>query len=453
MACWSPFATRIGRRGASPHRKESESAALGRLSGMGDALRQVVERYRSILAERNVALLLGAGIASELGDWFNTVALISLSFHFTDSALGVGGMFAARMLTRLLAQGPAGALVDRFAGRKLLFSTQLAMAAIASSFALLVVFPALWLLLLLVILLELVNCLARPAFMVELKAEAPEEQRAAANGALFASSTTAQIVGPPLGAIALGLSGPGIVFLLNGLTFLAVALTVAALRGGLRTGRRSPLDEDDVGMDAAESSPESRLGYRALLSRPDLSLYILVCLSVALLVQATVTLFVIRANVLGLGDGGVGIFYMAVAVGSVTGSVIAGARAQHAAPLYPAAIAMGICAIAVAMFGVVGSMWAALVALVIAGFATDFYEVVGLTYFQGSVPDAIYGRFFSVFLLALSAGALVGALAGPVLEQAFGLETTLTILAAPALILALLLMTMSKSWGSSRTSP
>jgi predicted MFS family arabinose efflux permease len=105
------------------------------------------------------------------------------------------------------------------------------------------------------------------------------------------------------------------------------------------------------------------------------------------------------------------------------------------------------------MFGVVGSMWAALVALVIAGFATDFYEVVGLTYFQGSVPDAIYGRFFSVFLLALSAGALVGALAGPVLEQAFGLETTLTILAAPALILALLLMTMSKSWGSSRTSP
>ena len=60
---------------------------------MADALRQIVDRYRSILAERNVAMLLGAGVASELGDWFNTVALISLSFHFTDSALGVGGMF------------------------------------------------------------------------------------------------------------------------------------------------------------------------------------------------------------------------------------------------------------------------------------------------------------------------------------------------------------------------
>ena len=422
--------------------------ATERLSDLGASLRRTRDLYRSILAERNVALLLGAGVASELGDWFNTVALISLSFRFTDSALGVGGMFAVRMLTRLLLQGPAGTLVDRIAGRMLLFTTQLAMAAIATSFALLILFPALWLLYLLVILLEAGNCVARPAFMVELKTEAPEEQRAAANGALFASSTTAQILGPPLGAFALALSGPAVVFVLNGLTFLAVATAVAALRGGLRAARRSvPAGEETV-QDSSVPSPGTRLGYRWLLRRRDLSLYILVCLSLALLVQATVTLFVIRANVLGFGDSGVGIFYMAVAIGSVTGSVIAGARAQHAAPLYPAAIAMGICAVALVAFGAAGSVVASLVALVIAGFATDFYEVVGLTYFQGSVPDAIYGRFFSVFLLALSAGALVGALAGPALEQKLGLTTAMTILAVPSLVLALLLLVMSRTWGS-----
>ena len=69
--------------------------------------------------------------------------------------------------------------------------------------------------------------------MVELKSEAPEEQRAAANGALFASSTTAQLVGPLLGAFALAWSGPAVVFALNGLTFLGVALAVTQLRGGL----------------------------------------------------------------------------------------------------------------------------------------------------------------------------------------------------------------------------
>ena len=108
-------------------------------------------------------------------------------------------MFAVRMLVRLICQGPAGAFVDRHAGRTLLFTSQLVMAVIASSFALLVVVPTLWLLYVLVILLEVANCIAHPAFMVELRAEAPEEQRSAANGVLFASMTTAQLVG----------SGPG----------------------------------------------------------------------------------------------------------------------------------------------------------------------------------------------------------------------------------------------------
>ena len=124
-----------------------------------------------LLAERNVALLLGAGIVSEIGDWFNIVALVSLSYSFGDGALGVGGMFAARMVTRLLCQGPAGAYVDRHASRRLLFTSQLIMAVVASSFVLLVMVPELWLLYLLVILLEVTNCIVTPAFMVELKAE------------------------------------------------------------------------------------------------------------------------------------------------------------------------------------------------------------------------------------------------------------------------------------------
>ena len=420
--------------------------ATDQLSEAGAALRQARDRYRAILAERNVAMLLGAGVVSELGDWFNTVALISLSFHFSDSALGVGGMFAARMLTRLLAQGPAGTLVDRHAGRGLLFASQIAMAIVAASFALLVLAPALWILYLLVIMLEAVNCIARPAFMAELRAEAPEDQRSAANGALFASATTAQLLGPPLGALALGWSGPVVVFAINGVTFLAVAIVVARLGGGLQGSPRGrPTTPDPAGSDALPGGQE-RLGYRWLLRRQDLALYILVCLSLALLVQATITLFVVRSHALGFGNGGVGLFYAAVAAGSVAGSVIAGARAQHAAPLYPAAVAMGVCAAALALFGAAAAAAIAIVALIVAGFATDFYEVVGLTYFQGTVPDAVYGRFFSVFLLALSAGALVGAIVGPILESALGVATSLAVLAAPAAALALLLLVSSKRW-------
>ena len=91
-------------------------------------------------------------------------------------------------------------------------------------------FHELWLLYLLVILLEVANCIVTPAFMVELKAEAPEEQRSAANGVLFASMTTAQLVGPVLGALVLAPFGAAAVFALNGLTFLGVAVAVTQMQ-------------------------------------------------------------------------------------------------------------------------------------------------------------------------------------------------------------------------------
>jgi MFS family permease len=420
--------------------------ARERLNQAGEALQRILRQYRAVLGERNIAILIGAGVISEIGDWFNTVAIISLAYSFGDGALGVGGMFAVRMLVRLIFQGPAGTFVDSHAGRKLLFTSQLVMAIIASAFALLVVVPTLWLLYMLVILLEATNCVAHPAFMVELRAEAPEEQRSAANGVLFASVTTSQLVGPVLGALVLGPFGAGAVFALNGLTFLGVAVAVAKLRGGLNASTKVENVQDDTSPPVIGKLEPSVRGYAWLLRRQELSLYMAVCLSLALLVQATITLFVVRAVTLDLGDGGVGLFYSAVAVGAVVGSIVAGAHTRFAASLYPTAVAMGLCAVALAVFGVADGVLFSLVALVIAGFATDFYEVAGLTYFQNSIPDPVYARFYSVFLLALSAGALIGALAGPALERIMGAGTSLVVLAVPSLALALVLSTMARIW-------
>jgi threonine/homoserine/homoserine lactone efflux protein len=56
----------------------------------------------------------------------------------------------------------------------------------------------------------------------------------------------------------------------------------------------------------------------------------------------------------------------------------------------------------------------------------------------------VYARFYSVFLLALSAGALIGALAGPALERILGVGMSLVVLAAPSLALALVLAAMAR---------
>jgi predicted MFS family arabinose efflux permease len=426
--------------------REPVFVASERLNRAGSALQRELDHYRALFAERNVALLLGAGVVSEIGDWFNIVALISLSYSFGDGALGVGGMFATRMVTRLLCQGPAGSFVDRHASRTLLFTSQLVMAIVASSFVLLVAVPELWMLYALVILLEATNCIVSPAFMVELKAEAPEEQRSAANGVLTASMSTAQLVGPLLGALVLAPFGAAAVFALNGVTFLAVAIAVTQLEGGLRPTRTIAPAHDESGRPHSTKRDAEPISYAWLLRRQDLSLYVLACLSVAVLQRATITLFVVRAVTLGLGDSGVGFFYAAVAVGSIVGSVVAGSRARHPTPLYLAAVAMTACATALAIFGSVSTVPIAFLALVIAGFALDFYEVAGLTYFQNAIPDAVYARFISLFYVAVSAGSLVGALGGSALEGKIGVGTSLLVLAAPSLALALALGSLSRSW-------
>ena len=215
--------------------------AIAQLSQHGTSLRRRMEQYRTAYTERNIALLLVSGLISEIGDWFNIVALLSLSYHLGDGALGAGGLIAVRMLTTLIFQGPAGAFVDRHPGRRVLFVSQVLMAAIASLFALIAVIPNLWLIYLFVILLNVVGCVAQPAFMVALKAEAPDALRSQVNGAFFASMTTAQLIGPVLGGLALIAWGSAPVFLLNGLTFLGVAIAISRLRGGLDGAARSRL--------------------------------------------------------------------------------------------------------------------------------------------------------------------------------------------------------------------
>ena len=73
-----------------------------RLRTTGDAIRQSLATYRTALSDRNVALLVGSGFISEIGDWFNMVALISLAYRFAETAEGVGVIIEAKHLCMMM---------------------------------------------------------------------------------------------------------------------------------------------------------------------------------------------------------------------------------------------------------------------------------------------------------------------------------------------------------------
>lgn len=403
---------------------------LGRVRG---AVQGAVGRYRELGALPDARRLLLAASGSYVGDRLNTIALIALSFELGDGALGVGGMLALFMLPRLLVQGPAGALVDRFPGKGLLVVTLGLMAVGAAAFALLAVAPSLWLLYGLTLVLATLKTVSMPAFEVRLMAATPAEQRGTANALHTVAFTVGDFVGPLLGGLLLAWLGATPLFLLNGLSFVGVALAVA------RTGGDAKAAAEAAEAEAEAPSAPAGLGYLALLRRPDVGLYAGLTVATSVLIMGTIALFVVRSQELGLGEGGVGLFYAIMGVGTLVGGLAAGAG-SYTGPraLLVAAGAAAVGALSQVLFGAAGGVALAFLGLAIFGLTGDLEEIAALTSFQNRLPERVYGRFFSLFLMANGLGGLVGALLGPLLAEAAGAGTALGLMALPALALALL---------------
>ena len=95
---------------------------------------------------RNYRYLWLGQIVSEVGDHFNSIAVLSLALHLTGSGLTVGGVMIARTLMALLAGPVAGVALDRLDRRRIMLSSDVVRAVVALGFVLILRYPNQWLL-------------------------------------------------------------------------------------------------------------------------------------------------------------------------------------------------------------------------------------------------------------------------------------------------------------------
>ena len=407
------------------------------------ALVEALRRYTGILQEPLPRRFLIAQLLSSIGDWFNFVAvmLVANRLGVDNGELAVGTALAIRFVPRLIFQGPAGALSDRFRGPHLLILSQAGMGLLALSLVLLRWLPELWLLYSIIFLLEALYTVSRPAFMVLLIRIVPPPQRAAANGLIGIGLTAAQFVGAALGGLVSAWTTETTLFIINSLTFFVLALLIWQVRHSIPAqAEGAPLPEmTSDGVPALSS-------YRDLARQRDVMIYLAQQASIVILIQAATALFVTRALELGQPDSASGLLLSMVGLGLLAGSLLGGAgqydtrRALRIVAVTEVASGLGL-----VIFGLTDVWTVALATLVLTGFASQISDVAGSTHFQNRLPEEIYGRFFSLFLLALSVGGLVGALLGPVLQQHLSTGRTLTVLFLPALLTSVALAWTSRS--------
>lgn len=169
-----------------------------------------------------------AQVVSQLGDWFNAVAVYALLLDLTGSASLVAAMMVVQLLP-LAAVGPvAGAVVDRVSRRTVMIVADLARAGVFASLVFVRSADQIWLAFVLVGLGVMATAFFEPARTAILPDVLPRQHLITANALSAATWAVMLAAGASVGGAITVLVGRDAAFVLNGLSFVASAV---ALRG------------------------------------------------------------------------------------------------------------------------------------------------------------------------------------------------------------------------------
>ena len=372
--------------------------------------------FRS-LRNRNYRLYYAGGIVSNTGTWMQRVAQDWLVLQLSGGSGVALGITTGLQFLPMLLLGPwAGTLADRYSKRRLLLLTQAFMGVVALVLGLLDVtdLVEVWHVYVLAGLLGIGSAVdnpARHAFVIEMVGSDDLPNAVGLNSASF---NLGRVLGPGLAGLLIEVFDTGPVFLLNALSFVAV---IAAL----------------LRMDAAALSPAHRVargrgqvreGMRYVLRRPDLlTVMVLVFFVGTFGLNFQITTALMATQVFDKGAGEFGILGSIMAVGSLTGALLAARRGRpRLRLLLLAAFAFGAVEVA---SGLMPTYLTFAAMLVPAGLTALTFITAANSTMQLGVAPVMRGRVMALYMAVFFGGTPIGAPLVGAVAEAFGARWSL----------------------------
>jgi predicted MFS family arabinose efflux permease len=384
------------------------------------------------LRHRNFQIYVGGQLVSLAGTWMQNIAQGWLVYEISGSAMMLGVVGFAAAIPAFLIAPWAGVVIDRTDKRRLLVITQVVQMLLAFVLAVLT-FTGLvevWHVVLLAVVLGAVNSFdgpARQAFVVDMVGREDLPNAIAINSMTF---NAARVVGPAFGGLLLATVGSAWCFAINGFSFLAVIISLLAMRlppMPKRSDPRSPWEQLKSGVVYSVRHPELR----------GLLLLALFFSTFGIAYMTVLPAFVDR--VLGAGPTGYGLITSAAGLGAVSGALFiarygdGGFRGQilfRAAMVFP---------IVLALFALNTNFLLALLLtyLLGVGFMLQFTQIN--TLLQTRVEDHMRGRVLSLYTLTFFGFTPFGNLLVGTLGESLGLSKALVIMAVITLVSAVVI--------------
>jgi len=361
------------------------------------------------LRHRNFRLFWFGQLISLIGTWMQSTAQAWLVLELTNSAWWLGVVGALQFLPVLLFALFGGVLADRLPKRTVLLFTQSSAMLLALLLWVLVITGEvrLWNVLILAALLGLTNALDMPtrqAFVVEMVGREDLPNAVALNSSLF---NMARVIGPGIGGILIAWLGIAPLFLLNGISFIAVIIGLAMINmHELRAQVKHEALQNGTHKPGTFQSLREGLAY--VKNTPSVLLVIVVVGIVSLFgINFNVVLPLFATAVLHAGPEGFGFISATFGLGSLLSALWLawGNNRPSMSHLMLGAIAFGILE---ALFAISQLYVLSLVLIAGVGFAQIAFSALANTTLQTVTPDHLRGRVMSVYMMVFAGSTPLG---------------------------------------------
>ncbi len=393
-----------------------------------------------VIRKRDPFLFWLGHLVSSIGDNFEYIALLALSYKLSGSTLVMGSVMVAFIVPSVVVGLFSGVLVDRWDLKKTMVWSDILRAIFVLVPPVLMFTGAiqLWHLYLYAVAFGSVSPFFEAANQAMLPSLVQKEEYMALNSLMQSSINISLIVGLGLGGLAISLVGIEGAYIIDSLTFLFSALTVYLLRTNPQK-----LHEKEVLAEKflAQFWRDFLSGIRFYVKdRPVLWLFISSVINSFVDSPIGILLLPLAQTNLGVGFEVFGFLGGMFGLGTLLGAVFMGFPLRIKNRVVWMSLFMALSAVFLGALALSKSILVSFLAIFLTGFTIMPSNIIGATIYQERVPVELRARVFGAKTLVMRAVAPIGIAAAGAVSDATSVGTTFFLISAVMFAVGVLLV-------------
>src|SRR5262245_61189564 len=261
-------------------------------------------------------------VVSQMGDWFDTVAVYTIALKLTGSTRSVALIMVARFLPTVVLSPLAGVIADRFSRRAIMIGSDIMRAVVVLGFLFVRRPDQMWIVYVLTVLQLAFSTFFEPAKTAAIPSIVSDRELVPANAIAAVTWSVMLTMGAAIGGFVAGWFGTDAAFVLDSLTFVASAILISVVHFPSRPKR----EKSRITVGKALGITDTIEGTHYVRHRSRVLAYLLVKPAWGL-GGGILTLLAVFGErvypVAGKAATGIGVLFMARGIGTAVGPLVA----------------------------------------------------------------------------------------------------------------------------------